>query len=616
MGLGWPLGIRDLSVPRRGASYLRLPGPKAAENRPKTGVVEVLGRVTSDDGSAFAGLGQPRLVHRMHEQLDELLAARDQMERLLQLFVEIGSDLDLEATLRRIIRAAKDLTSAPYGALAVRDPDGTLISFVHDGIDEETARRIGRLPVGTGLLSVSLLDTPALLVEDLTQHPAAVGFPDHHPPMHAFLGVPITIRGTVFGNLYLTQDEPGRLFAESDEVAARALALAAAVAIDNARLFGRQRRLVKWLDASREITTALLSDAKPGSSPLQVIAERARTLTESEQAIVLVPADADLAFDEIDTLVISAAVGRNASEVVGQRIPVEGSTSGSVFRSGESLIVEALNYPIQAFTDVGQRSAIVMPLRSGDGEVAGVIAVARGANQPPFDDSYRDLVSDFATHAAIALMLASGRDHARQLTLVAERERIAHDLHDHVIQRLFAAGMDLQGTVARARSPEVADRLNRTLDDLQTIIEEIRTTIFQLKSQPDDGSDGGFRTRVQRLVADLTDNRDIVTTVRLHGPMTAIGGELAEHAEAITAEAVSNAVRHSGASRLTVEVDVADTLTIDVSDNGCGIPADNRRSSGLANMTYRAEHVGGSCEITDSAGGGTRVRWTAPLPDR
>ncbi|WP_082951139.1 GAF domain-containing sensor histidine kinase [Mycobacterium mantenii] len=548
----------------------------------------------------------------MHQQLDELLVARDQMERLLHVIVEIGSGLELDATLRRIVHAAKDLTRAPYGALAIRDSDGGLISFVHDGIDEETAARIGHLPVGKGVLSISLLDTPALRLDDLTRHPAAVGFPEHHPPMRGFIGVPITIRGAVFGNLYLTHDEPGRVFSESDEVAARALAIAAAVAIDNAQLFERERTSVKWMEASREITTALLSNAESGPKLLQLIADRACALTEAEQAIVLVPVDADLPVDEIDTLVISAAVGLNASEVVGQQVPVDGSTSGRVFRSGAAVISESLSYPIQAFTDVGQRSAILMPLRTDD-DVIGVIAVARSADRPPFDDSYLDLVSDFATHAALALVLASGREHARQLTLVGERERIAHDLHDHVIQRLFAAGMDLQGTVARARSPEVVERLNRTLDDLQTIIEEIRTTIFQLKSPLQHES--GFRQRIQRVVTDLTENRDIVTTVRMHGPMTAVGGELAEHAEAVTAEAVSNAVRHSGASRLTIEVDVADMLTLDIIDNGSGIPDDNRRRSGLANMAYRAEQVGGRCEISNHAAGGTRVHWTAPLTD-
>ena len=567
---------------------------------------------SGDSGSAFAGLGQRGLVHRMHEQLDQLLAARDQMEQLLRVFVEIGSDLDLDATLHRIILAARELTSAPYGAVAVRDSEGKLTSFVHGGMDADTVRRIGHLPVGKGVLSVSLLDTPALCMSDLTTHPAAVGFPEHHPPMRAFLGVPLTSRGNVFGSLYLTHDEPGRVFSESDQVAARALAFAAAVAIDNAQLFQRERTSLKWMEASREITTALLSKGEPHRQSLQVIAERACALTEAEQAIVLVPVDPDLPVDEIDTLVVAAAEGLHASEVIGQRVPVDSSTSGGVFRSGTPVITEGLKFPIQAFTDVGQRPAIVMPLRAND-EIAGVIAIARGADQPPFGGNDLDLASDFATHAALALMLASGREHARQLTIVAERERIAHDLHDHVIQRIFAAGMALQGTVARVRSPEVAERLNRTLDDLQTIIEEIRTTIFQLKSPVD--NNGGFRNRLQRVVADLTENRDIVTTVRIHGPTTAVGGELAEHAEAVTAEAVSNAVRHSGASRLTVEVSVADMLTVDIVDNGCGIPVDNPRRSGLANMLYRAEQVGGCCEMTNQPEGGTRVRWTAPLTD-
>jgi signal transduction histidine kinase len=575
--------------------------------------MEVVGRVAGDErSSALAGLGQRGLVNRMHEQLDELLAARDQMEHLLRVFVEIGADLDLDATLHRIIGAARELTSAPYGALAVRDPEGNLISFVHEGMDAGTVARIGHLPVGKGLLSLSRLDAPALRLGDLTAHPGAVGFPEHHPPMRAFLAVPITIRGTVFGNLYLTHVDPARVFSESDEVAARALAFAAAAAIDNAQLFERERLSVKWMEASREITTALLSSAEPRRRPLQLIADRVRALTNAEQAIVLLPADADLPDDEIDTLVVSAAVGAHAADVMGQRVPVDGSTSGNVFRSGEPLITESLRYPIQAFTDVGQRPAILMPLRARD-QVAGVIAIARGADQPPFDDTDLGLASDFATHAAIALVLASAREDARQLTILAERERIAHDLHDHVIQRLFAAGMDLQGTLARARSPEVVDRLNRTLDDLQTIIEEIRTTIFQLKSPL--GKNGDFRQRIQRVLADLTENRDIVTTTRMHGPMTAVGGELAEHAQAVTAEAVSNVLRHSGASRLTVEVSVADMFVLDISDNGCGIPVDNLRKSGLANMKHRAEQLGGACEITNPPEGGTRVHWVAPLTE-
>ncbi|WP_369827990.1 GAF domain-containing protein [Mycobacterium sp. 852002-51163_SCH5372311] len=559
----------------------------------------------------FAVLGQQGIVGRMQEQLDELLAARDQMEHLLRVIVEIGSDLDLDATLRRIVLSARELTSAPYGALAVRDSKGVLLSFVHSGIDDDTARRIGHLPVGKGVLGVSLIETPALRLDDLTMHPAACGFPEHHPPMRAFIGVPITIRGTVFGSLYLTHVDTGRAFSESDEFAARALAFAASVAIDNARIFERERASVKWMEASREITTALLSTEDPHRRPLQLIAERACALTDAEQVIVLVPSDAELPSDEVETLIVSAAVGLHADEVVGQQIPVDSSTSGTVFRSGESLITEALRYPIQAFTDVGQRSAIVMPLRGHD-DVAGVIAVARGVDQSPFDSTDLDLVSGFATHAAIALMLSSSREQARQLTILTERERIAYDLHDHVIQRLFATGMDLQGTLARARSPEVIDRLSHTLDDLQAIIEEIRTAIFQLTARREDG---GLRLRIQRVVADLTENRDIVTTVRIFGPLSVVGRELAEHAEAVAAEAISNAVRHSGGSRLTVEVEVADMFTLDVTDDGSGVPADNQRHSGLANMARRAEQLGGSCEISSPPGGGTRVHWIAPLTD-
>lgn len=546
-------------------------------------------------------------------RFDELAAARDQTEKLLRVIAEIGAGLDLDATLHRIISAARELTSAPYGALAVRDRHANLISFVHEGMDAETVRRIGHHPVGKGLLSLSLLDTPALRMDDLTAHPAAAGFPEHHPAMRAFLAVPITIRGAVFGNLYLTHVDEARVFSDADEMAARALAFAAAVAIDNAQVFERERMSVKWIEASREITTALLSRTEPHRRPMQLIAERACALTDAEQAIVLVPADpGEPGNPEVDTLVVSAAVGLPAADVLGQRVPVRGSTSGAVFKSGEPLITDEFRYPIQAFTDAGRRPAIVMPLRARD-EVVGVIAIARGTEQPPFDESYLDLVRDFATHAAIALALAAAREDARQLAVLADRERIAHDLHDHVIQRLFAAGMDLQGTLARARSPEVADRLNRTLDDLQTIIEEIRTTIFALRSPA--AVAGDFRHRIQRVIAELTENRDLVTTVRMDGPMTAVGAELAEHAEAVTAEAVSNAVRHSGASRLTVQIGVADMFTLDVIDNGSGIASGNTRRSGLANMTRRAEQLGGSCEISSPPGGGTRVHWTAPLLD-
>jgi signal transduction histidine kinase len=218
---------------------------------------------------------------------------------------------------------------------------------------------------------------------------------------------------------------------------------------------------------------------------------------------------------------------------------------------------------------------------------------------------------DFADHAAVALTLAEAHEQERELTILGDRERIAHDLHDHVIQRLFVAGMDLQGTMARVRSPEVIERLTRTVDALQSTINEIRTTIFNL--QPPAGSSGDFRYRIQQAVAELTEDRDLATTLRIPGPMIAVEPQLADHAEAVVIEAISNAVRHSGATSLIVEVAVADDLVINVIDNGRGIPADNQRRRGLANMAHRAQQVGGNCHISTPPAGGTHVRWTAPL---
>jgi signal transduction histidine kinase len=561
--------------------------------------------------SAFSALGRRAMVGRMHEQLDEMLAARDQMELLLRVIVGIASDLDLDATLNRIVTAAMELTGARYGALGVRGPDGTLISFLHAGLDDVAVNKIGHLPVGKGVLGV-LHQPESLRLEDLTAHPAAVGFPEHHPPMAALLGVPITIRQTLFGSLYLTEPRSRPAFSEADESAARALASAAAVAIDNAQLFDRARSAVEWMEASREITTALLSGLDVHAQPLHLIAERACELTDAEQAIVLVPTDVDLPVDDVDALVVSTAVGLHADEVLGQRVPVDGSTTGAVFRSGEPVITESFLHPIQAFTDLGQRPAIVMPLRAHH-RVLGVIAVARNSDQPPFDRDDPKLMSDFADHAAVALTLAAAREHARELTVLADRERIAHDLHDHVIQRLFAAGMDLQGTIARSRSSDITDRLNRTVTDLQTTIEDIRTTIFDLQSTGAHHVD--FRQRIQAAVANLTENRDISATLRMSGPMSVIGDDLAGHGESVILEAVSNTVRHSGAAHVIVEVIVADELDITISDDGCGIGADNQRRSGLANMQRRAEQLGGDCHLSSPPGGGTQVQWTVPLPD-
>lgn len=370
----------------------------------------------SDRGeSAFTRQGRRDLVSRMHEQLDELVAARDQMEELVRVIVEIGSDLDLDVTLHRIVNGAMELSGAKYGAMGIRGPDGTLVSFVHAGIDGETARRLGDLPLGEGLR-----------LDDLSAHFQNTTLQAQNPQMRALLGIPITVRAAHFGNLYLADDRLGRVFSDSEEGAVRALATAAAAAIDNARLFEQERESAKWTKASREITTALLS-GDPQTGPLQLIVNRALELADAEQAILLVPKEADLPADEVDTLVVAATAGRYASEVIGRQVPMDGSTTGGVARRGEPLITESFEYPIEGFTDAGERPAIVMPLIADDA-VLGVIAVARHPQHPRFGNDYLQLVSDFARHAAIALALAAGREHALNQEL-AQADTVDEALH-------------------------------------------------------------------------------------------------------------------------------------------------------------------------------------------
>jgi serine phosphatase RsbU (regulator of sigma subunit)/anti-sigma regulatory factor (Ser/Thr protein kinase) len=320
------------------------------------------------------------------------------MQQLVRVIVEIGSDLDLDVTLHRIVDGAMELTGARFGALGILGPDGGFASFVQAGIDDDTARELGALAIGEGLR-----------VDDLSADPHDPGL-QLQERIRAFLGIPIIVRGVDFGALYLADDRPGRVFSDSQEGAVRALATAAAAAIDNARLFERERESTRWTKASREITTALLS-GDPQTGPLQLIVNRALELAGAEQAILLVPKEPDVPATDVDALVVAATAGQYSSQVIGQQVPMKGSTTGGVARRGLPLITDSFQYPIEGFTDVGERSAIVMPLIADD-SVLGVIAVARHPQQPPFGNDYLDLVSDFARHAAIALALAAGREHA------------------------------------------------------------------------------------------------------------------------------------------------------------------------------------------------------------
>lgn len=377
-----------------------------------------------DDPREPAATGQDRHepASGAQEHLDDLVAARDQMAQLVRVIVEIGSDLDVDVTLHRIVSGAMELTGARYGALGIRASDGSLGTFIHAGIDDDTARRLGDLAVGEGIR-----------IDDLSVHPHATALRAHNSSMRALLGIPITVRGADFGSLYLVCDRADRVFTDFHESAVRALATAATAAIDNARLFERQLESARWTTASREITAALLS-GDPQTGPLQLIVNRALELAGAEQAILLIPKDPERPQDQVDSLVVAATAGRYASEVIGRQVPMDGSTTGGVARRRLPLITDSFQYPIEGFTDVGERPAIVMPLIADDA-VLGVIAVARDPHKPAFGNDYLELVSDFAQHAAIALALAAGREHALNQELAQA---------DNVDDAVFAAAEELR----------------------------------------------------------------------------------------------------------------------------------------------------------------------------
>ncbi len=538
--------------------------------------------VARPDGRLHAE--RSRTVYASPEAVDSRMAA------LLRDMASVDADMELEATLQRIVGSAIRVSGAGYGAVGVCGPDGALANVV-DKLGGDVTR-------------------PETADTDLLERLLTCADPVRTDDVPAVLGVRLAFNGEVLGSLYVASSRPGFAFTDADVAAVEALATVALDVVRTVRHLARVRTIARWVIAGREITTALLAMIGTDGSPLRLIAERAAELTAANQAVILVPSQPDLATEDIDDLTVAVAVGERADEVEGQRVPVQGSTSGRVFRTGGSVMTDGFRYPITSFTDQGPRPAIVVPLRSSAHNL-GVIAVARNAGDPPFDADEMAIMEDFAHHAAVALTLCRANEQARRLTVLSDRERIARDLHDHVIQRLFLAGMDVQGTIARTKSGTVATRLSRTVDDLQSIIDEIRTAIFDLQSPAANAM--SFRQRVQAAIAAVTDNSSLATTVRISGPIVTVDAGLADDAEAVITEAVSNAVRHSGATSVTISIDVSDHLEIEVIDNGRGIPEHTTRCSGLRNLKIRARHAGGSCQITSSGESGTQVRWSAPL---
>ncbi len=543
------------------------------------------------------------LLVEVQDRVEQIVEGRDRLDGLVEAMLLVTTGLELDATLRSIVQSATNLVEARYGALEVHDRDNRLLQFVHQGIDEETVRRIGQLPEGRGIVGLLIKDPKPTRLEDISQHPASVGFPAHHPPMRTFLGVPVLVRNKSFGTLYLSDKTNGQPFSDDDEVLVQALAAAAGIAIANARLYEQAKTRESWIEATRDIATELLSGTEP-ATVFRLVAEEALRLTAADAALVAIPVDEGLPEADVADLIVIETVGSGVLSIAGRTIPVVGTSVGDVFVDSTPRRIDRIE-----LDGVDAGPALILPLRATD-TIAGVVVALRQGNSGSFTPEQLEMMAAVADQAAVAWQLATAQRRMRELDVVTDRDRIARDLHDHVIQRLFAVGLALQATVPRARDSEVRQRLTDAVDDLQGVIQEIRTTIFGLHTAAQGIT--RLRQRIDEAIAQFGGS-GLRTSVQYVGPLSVVDGTLADHAEAVVREALSNAARHAQATTVMVRIAVGDDLCIEVSDNGRGMP-EEVTGSGLTNLRWRAAQAGGEFTIeSPAAKGGTLLRWSAPL---
>nr|WP_176993709.1 GAF domain-containing protein [Nonomuraea jiangxiensis] len=545
------------------------------------------------------------LLAELQVRLNAVLATRDRVHALLEAVVSVGSDLDLETVLRRIVETATTLVDASYGALGVVGEEQTLLQFIPVGLSDEEIARIEHWPHGLGLLGLLIKDARPLRLSRISDHAESYGFPPGHPPMGTFLGVPVRVRDEVFGNLYLTEKRGGGDFDEEDEAVVIALASAAGVAVENARLYEESRRRETWLQASSEVTTILLSGAEP-REVLSVVAARAREMGDADLVQVLLPDPSK------QSLIVEVAEGDGADEVLGTAFEVAATLAGEVFTQGEPMSGPDTREAGSPLRELGYGPVLMIPLGAASA-VRGVLVLAKRSGRPRFSRIDRQVLRGFADQAAIALELAEARRDAERLGLLEDRDRIAKDLHDVVIQRLFATAMTLMSTVRLVDHPEAGKRLQHAVDELDATIRQIRSSIFALQ-----GPLGEVAPTLRGQIVDLVEGAGghlgFMPGLRMEGQLdTLVPEPVAEHLLAVLREALSNVVRHSHAAHAEVAVEVAaDQVILDVTDDGVGAGESGRRS-GLRNIEDRAARLGGTAQLDTPGGGGTRLRWRVPL---
>ena len=475
-----------------------------AERQPGEDRARVLPQLKLDD-----------LLAELQTRLAAVVDTRDRVQALLEAVVSIESDLELESVLRRIVEAATRLADARYGALGVIGEGARLARFITVGVTEEEIEAIGCWPTGQGILGLLIEDPHPLRLDDLGTHPSSYGFPPNHPPMTSFLGVPLRVRDDVFGNLYLTEKRSGGPFDGEDETIVLALATAAGVAIDNARLYDETQRRARWRRASSEVSTALLSGSTP-EAVLDLVATHAKELADADLSVICLP--------EYDGLIVDTACGDEAERYRGVQLPRDNSGAGRAFTNGEPVITQDLPPDDRGLVSREPdrwENGLYVPLGT-HGAMRGVLGVLRRPGHGPITPDITETLQAFANQAAIALEVADRRRDAERLAVFADRDRIARDLHDLIIQRLFAIGMQLEGASRFIDHVEANQRVHNAVDDLDATIREIRGTIYALQAAHADEPGGSVRSRVLHLIDSATEQLGFPPTVNL-------GGSIAHH---------------------------------------------------------------------------------------
>ena len=546
-----------------------------------------MGKIDAHERRKSPGTGPDlrleRLLAQLADRAHEVAGVQTRMRALLDAVVGVARELSLPVTLRKIAEAACFLVDAEFGAIGVLGPDG--------------AERLAGQPEGTG--------------------------PPEQPDATMLLGVPIVVRGEVFGTLYLGGKRGGVGFTQDDTDLVEALAAAVGFAIENARLYEQARQRQAWLAASAEITTALLSVAEPEEA-LNLVARRARQVTSAAVAAILVPVEPGLLTVAVAVADDGVEGGRSARDrLAGRRVRTAvGDRAGGPGRleeamhTGRACVVTESTPALFGDPDPGMPlgATMILPLAAA-GRPLGllVIGMRPGANAGAGLDI--EMAAAFAGHAALTLELSRVQRDRERLAVFTDRDRIARDLHDVVIQRLFATGMQLQG-LSRLVDGLPGERMAAAVGELDQTIADLRRTIFSLASPAGAGAGAELRGKILEIVQHAEHHLGIRPTLRIDGPVDrGVPEAIHQHLLAALREALSNIARHARATRIDVLVRVgADELLVEVGDNGCG-PGGASRRSGLTNLRRRAADLGGCMEFGPGADGtGTTVTWQVPLP--